>query len=181
MKAARLCCSRPIARYPMGPACFDLFEVTAAMIMSRPLGFLTALTLCHGRAQAAAPTTGAQYGDLCLELSARDESIKTGDDFFHYAAGHWLATHDIPSDRARWGTMDQLSENADERVRQLIQGLPQHAPTGTIEQKVGDFYRAFLDENAIDAAGLKPARAALDAFAAAHSYEDVAALMGRPD
>ena len=151
------------------------------MIMSRPLGFLTALTLCLGSAQAAAPTTGAQYGDFGLELSARDESIKPGDDFYHYAAGHWLATHDIPSDRARWGTMDQLSENADERVRQLIQGLPQHAPTGTIEQKVGDFYRAFLDEKAIDAAGLKPARAALDAIAAAHSYEDVAALMGRPD
>src|SRR3569833_264158 len=91
MKAARLCCSRPIARYPMGPACFDLFEVTAAMIMSRPLGFLTALTLCLGSAQAAAPTTGAQYGDFGLELSARDESIKPGDDFYHYAAGHSYA------------------------------------------------------------------------------------------
>src|SRR6185437_5119401 len=41
--------------------------------------------------------------------------------------------------------------------------------------------RAFVDESAIDAAGLKPARAALDAIAAAHSYEDIAALMGRPD
>ena len=151
------------------------------MIMSRPLGCLAALALCLGSAQAAAPTTRAQYGDFGLELSARDESTKPGDDFYHYAAGHWLSTHDIPADRARWGTLDQLSETADERVRQLIQGLPQHAPTGTIEQKVGDFYRAFLDEKAIDAAGLKPARAALDAIAAAHSYEDIAALMGRPD
>lgn len=151
------------------------------MIMSRPLGFLTALALCLGSAQAAAPTTRSQYGDFGLELSAQDKSIKPGDDFYRYAAGHWLATHTIPSDRARWGTLDQLSETADERVRQLIQGLPQHAPTGTIEQKVGDFYRAFLDESAIDAAGLKPAQRALDAIAAAHSYEDIAALMGRPD
>jgi putative endopeptidase len=151
------------------------------MVMSRPLGFLTTLALCLGSAQAAAPTTRAQYGDFGLELSAQDESIKPGDDFYRYAAGHWLATHSIPADRTRWGTLDQLSENADERVRQLIQGLPQHAPTGTIEQKVSAFYRAFLDESAIDAAGLKPAQAALDAIAAARSYEDIAALMGRPD
>ena len=151
------------------------------MIMSRPLGFLTALALCLGSAQAAAPATRAQFGDFGLELSAQDKSIKPGDDFYRYAAGHWLATHQIPPDRPRWGTLDQLSENADERVRQLIQGLPQHAASGTIEQKVGDFYRAFLDESAIDAAGLKPAQAALDAIAAAHSYEDIAALMGRPD
>ena len=151
------------------------------MIMSRPLGFLTALALCLGSAQAAAPTTRAQYGDFGLELSAQDKSIKPGDDFYRYAAGHWLAIHTIPSDRARWGTLDQLSENADERIRQILQDLPQHAPTGTIEQKVSDYYHAFLDQAAIDAAGLKPAQPALDAIAAAHSYEDIAALMGRPD
>jgi predicted metalloendopeptidase len=154
------------------------------MSMSRPLGFLTALVLCPvlcvAGAQAAGPPA-PQYGDFGLDLSARDPSIKPGDDFYRYATGHWLATHNIPADRTRWGTLDQLSEEADERVRKLIQGLPEHAPAGSIEQKVGDYYRAFLDQNAIDAAGLKPAQPALDAIAAAHSYEDIAALMGRPD
>lgn len=151
------------------------------MIMSRPLGFLTALILCFASAQAATPTAHTQYGDFGLDLSARDMSVKPGDDFYRYATGHWLTTNTIPSDRTRWGTMDQLSEQADERVNKLIQGLPEHAPAGSIEQKVGDYYRAFLNQRAIDAAGLKPAQPALDAIAAAHSYEDIATLMGRPE
>jgi predicted metalloendopeptidase len=151
------------------------------MITSRPLGFLAALTLCLTSAQAAAPAARPEYGDFGLDLSARDPAVKPGDDFYRYATGHWLATHTIPADRTRWGTLDQLGEDADERVRKLIQNLPQQAPAGSIEQKVGDYYRAFLDESAIDAAGLKPAQPALDAIAAAHSYEDIAQLMGRPD
>jgi putative endopeptidase len=151
------------------------------MIMTRPLGLLAALALCLTSAQAAAPSPRPQYGEFGLDLGARDESIKPGDDFYRYATGHWLKTNTIPADRTRWGTLDQLSEEADERVRKLIQGLPEHAPAGSIEQKVGDYYHAFLDQSAIDAAGLKPAQPALEAIAAAHSYEDIAALMGRPE
>jgi putative endopeptidase len=151
------------------------------MRTSRLLGFLTAVTVCLSYARAAAPPERAQYGDFGLDLSARDLSVKPGDDFYRYATGHWLQTHTIPADRTRWGTLDQLSEQADERVRDLIQSLPEHAPPGSIEQKVSDYYHAFLDQAAIDAAGLKPAQPALEAIAAARSYEDIATLMGRPD
>ena len=151
------------------------------MITSRPLGFLAALALCLTCARAATPTARPEYGNFGLDLSARDPSVKPGDDFYRYATGHWLATHTIPADRTRWGTLDQLAEDADERVRKLIQNLPQQAPAGSIEQKVGDYYHAFLDESAIEAAGLKPAQPALDAIAAARSYDDIAQLMGRPD
>jgi len=102
------------------------------MITSRPLGFLAALTLCLTSAQAAAPAARPEYGDFGLDLSARDPAVKPGDDFYRYATGHWLATHTIPADRTRWGTLDQLGEDADERVRKLIQNLPQQAPAGSI-------------------------------------------------
>jgi predicted metalloendopeptidase len=77
--------------------------------------------------------------------------------------------------------MDQLSELTDERVHRLIEQLPPDAPAGSLQQKVGDFYRAFLDQSAIDAAGLQPARPALDAIANARTYAAIATLMGRPD
>jgi len=150
------------------------------MTMTRPLGCLAAALICFAGARAAAPTP-AQYGTFGLDLSAQDKSVRPGDDFYRYANGRWLDTHTIPADRPRWGTFDQLDEEANERVRRLIQGLPQESPSGSIEQKVGDYYRAFLDQSAIDAAGLKPAQPALEAIAAAHSYEDIATLMGRPD
>jgi len=127
------------------------------------------------------PPAQQPYGKFGLDPSAADHSIKPGDDFYRYADGHWMQTHTIPADRTRWGTFEQLGEQADERVRKLIQELPENAPAGSLEQKVGDYYHAFLDEKAIEAAGLKPAQPALDAIAAAHSYEDIATLMGRPD
>src|SRR6185312_3087629 len=104
MKAVRSCCSRPIAPCPTEHACFD-FRCSPGhfptrghcpMIMARPLGFLMALALCVGSAQAAAPSARAQYGDFGREHSAQDKSIEPGDDFYRYAAGHWLATHTIP-------------------------------------------------------------------------------------
>jgi putative endopeptidase len=150
-------------------------------MMSRLLASVAAAALCLTTAAATAPTAHAQYADFGLDLSGRDASVKPGDDFYRYANGHWLQTNTIPADRTRWGTFDQLSEDADARVRKLIQGLPEQAPGGSIEQKVGDYYHAFLDESAIDAAGLKPAQPALEAIAAAHSYADIAALMGRSD
>ena len=155
------------------------------MTLMRPLGFIASLTLCVTSALAATPSapgqTKATYGDFGLDLTGLDKSVKPGDDFYHYADGNWLKTNTIPSDRARWGVMDQLSEDADERIRKLIQSLPAHAPAGSVEQKVSDYYHAFLNQNAIDAAGLKPAQPALDAIAAARTDRDIATLMGRPD
>ncbi|HVW68300.1 MAG TPA: M13 family metallopeptidase [Steroidobacteraceae bacterium] len=147
--------------------------------MNRTTAFLGPLVLSLASTQAATPP--AQYGSFGLDLTAQDKSVKPGDDFYEYTNGHWLKTQAIPADRARWGTFDQLGEQADERVRKLIQALPEHAPAGSIEQKVGDYYRAFLDRGAIDAAGLKPAQPALTAIAAAQTPEDIATLMGRPD
>jgi putative endopeptidase len=148
---------------------------------SRPLAVVATVALCLTTVQAAGPAPRAQLGDFGLELGSLDKSIKPGNDFYRYANGHWLDGHTIPADRAHWGTFDKLSEDADARIRQLIQDLPEHAPGGSIEQKVSDYYHAFLDQRAINTAGLKPAQPALDAIDSAHSYADIATLMGRPD
>ena len=148
----------------------------------RSIALIPAVVLLQaGGAPAASPDGQAQFGPFGLDLTAEDKSVKPGDDFYRYANGHWLDTQKIPADRTRWGAGDQLAERTDERVRKLIQELPTNAPAGSPEQKVGDYYRAFLDESAINAAGLDPARPALDAIARAHSYADIAILMGRPD
>src|SRR5580698_1109488 len=88
----------------------------------------TACLTLNGAQATTTPPPQTQYGDFGLDLSARDHSIKPGDDFYRYATGHWLQTQAIPADRTSWGTFEQLSEQADERVRKLIQELPQNAP-----------------------------------------------------
>ncbi|HEY2275861.1 MAG TPA: M13 family metallopeptidase [Steroidobacteraceae bacterium] len=123
----------------------------------------------------------AQIAPWGLDLSDRDTSVKPGDDFYRYADGHWADSHHIPPDRSRWGSFEELEELSEQRVHAIIEGLPAEAPAGSVAQKIGDYYRAYLDSDAIERAGLAPARPALEAIAAARIPEDVARLMGRPD
>ncbi|HEY4772083.1 MAG TPA: M13 family metallopeptidase [Steroidobacteraceae bacterium] len=149
------------------------------------LGLLAALAACaNTNSSAPAGKAGAhqaQIGAWGLDLSAQDTTVRPGDDFFRYANGHWLDTHEIPADRSRWGRFEALDEAAQNEMRTLIEALPPGAPIGSPEQKVGDFYRAYMDTDAINRAGLAPAQPALSAIAGARTHEDLARLMGRHD
>jgi putative endopeptidase len=132
-------------------------------------------------AKVGAAPHQAQIGAFGLDLSARDLTVRPGDDFFRYANGHWLDTHAIPPDRPSWGSPERLQEDAQEKVRALIEALPAGAPVGSIEQKVGDFYRAYMDTEAINRAGLAPAQPVLNAIAAARTRAQLLGFMGRAD
>ncbi len=141
---------------------------------------LTLAACTHAPAQS--PATGqAQIPPWGLDLGSRDLSVKPGDDFYHYADGHWLEAHTIPADRTRWGSFDELDERSLQQVLSLVQKLPPDAPEGSNAQKVGDYYRAFIDTAAIDQKGIGPARAGIDAISAAKNHHDLTRLMGRPD
>ena len=133
------------------------------------------------RAPTPAATAHAQIGAWGLDLTARDATVRPGDDFYRYADGLWIDAHQIPPDRARWGSFDELDERSQQQVRGIVEALPAQAPDGSSAQKVGDYYRAYLDSAAIERAGLAPAQAGLDAIAAAHTHKDLTRLMGRPD
>ena len=121
------------------------------------------------------------FGDFGLDLTAQDSSVKPGDDFYRYANGGWVSKNEIPPDRTRWGAFDQLANDAEIQVRSLVEGLPADAAAGSPSQKVGDFYRAYLDTAAIDSAGLAPLSPALAEIDAARTHAAIATLMARPD
>jgi len=123
----------------------------------------------------------AQIGAFGLDLTDRDPGVKPGDDFFRYAIGHWLDTHQIPADRSSWSTFAMLDDESEKRQKGLIEGLPKDAAPGSAEQKVGDFYRSFMNTDAIERAGLAPVQGVFKAIDAARSYADIAQLIGRPD
>ena len=138
--------------------------------------------------RAAAPAApvepagpAAQIAPWGLDLTARDTSVKPGDDFYRYAVGHWVDTHPIPSDRAHWGSFDELEERAEQQVLDIVQGLPADAPEGSNAQKVGDYYRAFIDTARIEQLGLGPVSGALASIDKARNYHALVRLMGRPD
>ena len=136
-----------------------------------------------GWASAAfAATNKPQLGNFGIDLAGRDLSISPGDDFWRYGGGTWMKNNPIPADRVRWGAFDQLAAKAEADVRAIIDELAaKTSAKGSIEQKIGDFYRSFMDTTAIDAAGIAPLQAELDLIAAAKTHDDIATIFGKPD
>jgi putative endopeptidase len=117
-----------------------------------------------------------------FDLGGMDRSVKPGDDFDRYSSGAWKQATPIPPDRSAWGPFAMLRAKAESEVKAIVDdiaGRPQ--PAGSIERKIADTYNAYLDTNAIEAAGLVPTGADLALIAAARSHEDVARLMGHPE
>jgi putative endopeptidase len=101
--------------------------------------------------------TAAAPFDQNASMQDIDRSIRPGDDFYRYANGGWLRTATIPAGQASYDTRAILVEKTGQRVRDLIQGAAAaQAASGSIAQKVGDYYASFMDEDSIEAKGLTP-------------------------
>ncbi|MGD9979780.1 MAG: M13 family metallopeptidase [Hyphomonadaceae bacterium] len=130
---------------------------------------------------AEAPREPAAIGAWGVDLSARDLNVKPGDDFFRYANGTWMANTQIPADRTRWGTFDILREKADQDARVIIEEVAlAGGAAGTNQQKIADYYNSFLNQEAIDAAGLAPIQAEIDQIAALRTHEQTMRLISTP-
>jgi putative endopeptidase len=149
--------------------------------------FLTLSTTTLGAAFVpnmvwASQTGKPLLGTFGFDTAGRDMSVRPGDNFFQHGGGFWMQNNQIPRDRSRWGAFDKLGAKAESDVRAIIDELSaKTSANGTIEQKIGDFYRSYMDTAAIDAAGLAPLKAELDLIAAATTHNDIAAIFGKDD
>lgn len=94
-------------------------------------------------------------GLVGVELADRHPDIHPGNDLYRHMNELWAQRHPIPSDKARFGAFTVLAENAEAHVRAIAEGAA-HAPDGSEEHKVGALYRSFMDEESIEARGLRP-------------------------
>jgi predicted metalloendopeptidase len=129
-----------------------------------------------------APAKHAELGDFGLDMSSMDTSVKPGDDFYRYMNGKWLDSFEIPADKTNYGSFTVLGDRSEKQVQEIIQDAAKaNATMGSPEQKIGDLYASYMDEATIEAKGLTPLQADLDAINNASSHEEIARLMSRPD
>ncbi len=157
---------------------------------------LTATSLCllaaGARAQPVAPltlpkigvradaTSGHLFWPWGFDLSGRDPGVNPGNDFFGYANGAAVTRMAIPNDHTSWGAFNILADLSRTRVQDILTSLsadPSKNPV-TVEQKLGAFYAAFMDEAAVEKRGVQPLRADLDAVKAVGDRTAFAALLG---
>ena len=131
--------------------------------------FLICMTVC------IATATGAIGQDESIvDTSTFDQNVRPQDDLYRYVNGSWLKTAEIPSDKSNYGSFIALADLSQERIKSLIEELgSSNPPAGSDAQKVADLYRSFMNEQAIEAAGIAPIEGELKAIADLKTRDDV--------
>ncbi len=131
-------------------------------------------------AEITIETKTPAFGTWGVDLSARDETVKPGDDFFRYVNGTWLDNNEIPAERTSYGMGLIVHERAQKRVRDIIEELSaQSGAKGTPEQKVGDYYASWMDTQTVNKLGISPLRPDLDRIAAISELSGLTREFGR--
>lgn len=116
-----------------------------------------------------------------IDLSYVDSTVRPQDDLFGHVNGRWLAEYAIPADRATDGAFRSLHDRAEAQVRELITELAGAGPgiaSGTDEQRVGDLYASFLDEEQVARRGVQPLLDEIGLIDAAADRAQLAAVIG---
>src|SRR5215471_3607530 len=111
-----------------------------------------------------------------VDLAGMDKSVDPGDDFFTYANGGWLKATQIPSDRPAFGAFDMIAEKVRTRTADLIKGAGKSNDPEA--KKIGEYYDAFTNEDAIEKKGLTPIKAELDEISAIADKTALARVLG---
>ncbi len=116
---------------------------------------------------------------VAFDVSELDPAINACQDLNGFVNAKWLAANPVPGDKTRWGTFDVLREKSLETQKALVEAASAKtdAAAGSIEQKVGAFYAAAMDEAAIESAGFDPIKPELARIDALKTPADVAAYL----
>jgi putative endopeptidase len=118
-----------------------------------------------------------------IDLSNVDADTRPQDDLFGHVNGRWLAEYEIPADRATDGAFRSLFDRTEAQVRDLITEISEKAAAfsltvDTDEQRIGDLYASFLDEDTVERRGVQPLLDELAAVDAAADLDALAAVVG---
>jgi putative endopeptidase len=137
------------------------------MVLAAPFALLAGLT-----------TTVWAQRTPGFDILSLDKSGDPCQNFYQYSCGGWMKANPLPSDQARWGRFDVLQDRNRTILQNLLETASADKPTRTaIEQKIGDYYFACMDQKTIDAKAAEPLKAEIARIAALTSKKDLPELL----
>ncbi len=133
------------------------------------------LGVLKARGGSADATSGWGFSTANL-----DKSCKPCDDFYEFAMGGWMKNNPIPPEFPSWGSFTILADRNQASMRGILEdSMKANPPAGSNQQKIGDYYASCMDTAAIDASGIKPIAADLDAIHKIKESSELQPLLAR--
>ena len=155
------------------------FVLCLLLLLTLPLAVLGQNAVPNITAGAAAETKPAPKLEH-FDPNLIDQTLNPCDDFYKYSCNKWLTANPIPPDQVYWSTGSILEEWNETVLRQTLEASSKNDPTrGAVQQKIGDYWAACMDESGIEAAGLKPLQPELDRIAALKSKKELTLEIAR--
>src|SRR5438445_2835394 len=125
---------------------------------------------------AAAPTPPPLTSGVAKENM--DTAARAQDDFYRYVNGHWLDTFQIPDDKPMSGAFVKLDDEAKANIRSIIEDAAKATDSADKDKrKIANLYASFMDEPALETAGLKPLEAEFARIDALKDKKEIPALV----
>ncbi len=116
---------------------------------------------------------------VSFDLNAIDKTADPCNNFYQYACGNWLKNNPIPADQSSWGRFNELHERNQRILRDLLETSAAKSTRSPVEQKIGDYFQACMDEKTIEQKGGAPLKPTLDRIAALQDKQAVTAEVAR--
>lgn len=125
--------------------------------------------ICISAVWAQSPATPPQSTSITpthFGMENLDPKADPCVDFYHYSCGGWIAAHPIPADEVYWDNSFILQRWNESILHDVLEKAFSNDPKrSTIQQEIGNYYAACMDEKGIEAAGLGPIQPELDSIA----------------
>lgn len=109
-----------------------------------------------------------------FSLDTIDKSVDPCVDFYQYACGNWIKNSEIPPDQSQWVSFVELHERNLDIERGLLEKAAAGGPgRNAIDQKIGDFYGACMDEKAVNSKGIAALKPELDRLEAVKDKQEL--------
>ncbi len=120
------------------------------------IALINALTIVAiGSSETLTGDTNYSGHEKAFDPGIMNLSIKPGDDFYEYVDGAWIKNHPVPADKSRYGEFEILTDRNYDSIKIIIENAANNtsAPEGSLEQKIGEFYRVGMDNATIEILG----------------------------
>ncbi|MEO5695167.1 MAG: M13 family metallopeptidase [Usitatibacter sp.] len=113
-----------------------------------------------------------------LDVTAMDRDADPCNDFYQYTCGGWMKNNPIPPDQSSWHVYRKLGQDNQRFLWGILdESAKMKTRRSPVQQKIGDYFAACMDEDSVEKLGAAPLKPMLDRIDAVKSRRELATLL----